>query len=131
MGGIMGKIEQGRFYHIQFMDTGKKDYFESNKPLVDGRVYRLQNGRTFRVIKKAHFKYTFEDIDTLRVLTEDYDIGTVQNRLSVRMAKAFNGKVPAVRFSDEEREILGYIYYENQCLTEEEKRVLRKVLNTK
>lgn len=127
----MSKIEQGKFYHIQYMDTGKSDYLESNKTLVNGRIYRLSNGRQVRVVKRAHFKYTFEDIDNIRVMMEDYDIGTVQYNLCIRMAKAFKGKVPSVRFSDEEREILSYVYYENQFISDGHRETLRKVLNIK
>ena len=127
----MGKIEQGKFYHIQYVDNGKSDYIETNKPLINGRIYRLGNGKQFRVIKRAHFKYTFEDIDNIRVMMEDYDIGTVQYNLCMRMTKAFKAKVPAVRFSDEEREILSYVYYENEYITDKDRATLRKVLNIK
>lgn len=127
----MGKIEQGKFYHIQYMDNGKTDYLESTKNLINGRIYNLGSGRQVRVLKKAHFKYTFEDIDNIRVMMEDYDIGTVQYNLCMRMAKAFNGKVPSVRFSDEEREILRYVYYENQYITDKDRETLKKVLNIK
>lgn len=127
----MGKIEQGKFYHIQYIDTGKTDYLETTKPLINGRIYRLGNGRQIRVIRKANFKYTFEDIDNIRVMMEDYDIGTVQYNLCVRMNKAFNSKVPAVRFSDEEREILSYVYYENDFIGDKCKETLKKVLNIK
>jgi len=127
----MGKIEQGKFYHIQYINTGKTDYIESNKILVNGRIYRLGDGAQVRVIKRAHFKYTFEDIDNIRVMMEDYDIGTVQYNLCRRMAKAFEAKVPAVRFSDDEREILSYVYYENQYISDSDRQTLRKVLNIK
>ena len=127
----MGKIEQGKFYHIQYVDNGKSDYIETNKPLINGRIYRLGNDKQFRVIKRAHFKYTFEDIDNIRVMMEDYDIGTVQYNLCMRMTKAFKAKVPAVRFSDEEREILSYVYYENEYITDKDRETLRKVLNIK
>ena len=125
------QIQQGKFYHIQYVDTGKSDYLESNKNLVNGRIYVLGNGRQVRVIKRAHFKYTFEDIDNIRVMMEDYDKGTVQYNLCMRMAKAFNGKVPSVRFSDEEREILGYVYWENQYISDSDRETLKKVLNIK
>lgn len=62
---------------------------------------------------------------------EDYDIGTVQYNLCMRMTRAFKAKVPAVRFSDEEREILSYVYYENEYLTDKDRATLRKVLNIK
>ena len=125
------QIQQGKFYHIQYVDTGKSDYLESNKNLVNGRIYILGNGRQVRVIKRAHFKYTFEDIDNIRVMMEDYDKGTVQYNLCMRMAKAFNGKVPSVRFSDEEREILGYVYWENQYISDSDRETLKKALNIK
>lgn len=127
----MGQIEQGKFYHIQYIDNGKADYLESTKPLINGRIYRLGNGRQVRVIKKANFKYTYEDIDNIRVLMEDYDIGTIQYNLCMRMNKAFKSKTPAVRFSDEERELLGYVYYENEYLTDNQRATLKKVLNIK
>ena len=127
----MSKIEQGKYYHIHYLDNGKTDYLESNKPLVNGRIYRLSDGRQVRVIKRAHFKYTYQDIDNIRVMMEDYNIGTIQHNLCIRMAKAFKAKVPAVRFSNEEREILSYIYYENEFISDSERETLRKVLNIK
>ena len=123
----MGKIEQGRFYHIKY-SNGIKDILESTKALKIGRYYRLKDGREFQVIKEAHYKYTYEDIDTSRVLTEGYDIGTEQRRISDRMRKAFNSKTPSVRFTPMDREMLSYIYYENEYLTDKEKRVLEKIL---
>ena len=128
----MGKpIKQGKFYHIQWLETGKADYIETNKTLINGRVYNMKDGKQFRIIKRAYFKYTFEDINNIRVMMEDYDIGTVQYNLCMRMARAFKAKVPAVRFSDEEREILSYVYYENEHITDKDRETLRKVLNIK
>lgn len=123
----MGKIEQGKFYHIMYMN-GIKDVLETPKTLKTGRYYRLKDGREFKVIRQAHFKYTYDDIDTVRVLTEGYDIGTLQHRLSQKMARAFKSKTPSVRFTAEEREMLSYIYYENEFITDNDKRVLEKIL---
>ena len=130
----MGKnkeIQQGKFYHIKYTDNLSKDIIESTKVLQVGRYYRFKNGREFQVTGKAYFKYTYEDIDNVRVMMEDYDIGTVQHNLCKRMYKAFQQKTPAVRFSDEEREILSYIYYENTHIRESDKRTLEKILNIK
>lgn len=124
-------IKQGKFYHIQWLETGKADYIETNKTLINGRVYNMKDGKQFRIIKRAYFKYTFEDINNIRVMMKDYDIGTVQYNLCMRMARAFKEKVPAVRFSDEEREILSYVYYENEYITDKDIETLRKVLNIK
>lgn len=126
----MGKIEQGKFYHVRYTD-GTSDIIETTKSLKVGRYYRLKNGKEVQILKQAHYKYTYEDIDTVRVLTEDYDIGTLQHRLSQKMARAFKSKTPSVRFTAEEREMLSYIYYENEYLTDKDKKVLEKILEIK
>lgn len=64
-------------------------------------------------------------------MMESYDIGTVQYNLCMRMNKAFKAKTPAVRFSNEEREILSYVYYEDNNITDKDRKTLRKVLNIK
>ena len=127
----MGIIEQGEFYLIKYLKTQRTDYLESKKQLYKNKIYTLTNGKQFKVIRKAKFKYTIEDIDNIRVMMEDYDIGTVQHNLCMRMARAFKEKVPAVRFSDKEREILSYVYYENEYITDKDRATLRKVLNIK
>ena len=120
-------IEQGYFYNITWHKTGKKDIIESkNKLRVHSYFYK--NNQPFFVNSEIKFKYTFEDIDNIRVMMEGYDPGTVQDRLRARMAKAFHGKTPSVRFTFEEREILSYVYYENVNISEKEKATLRKVL---
>ena len=127
----MSNIEQGKFYRIRYTDTYKEDIIESVKTLKIGRYYTFKNGRQFQVIKNAYFKYTYEDIDNIRVMMEDYDIGTVQYNLCKRMMKAFKQKTPNVRFTTEEREILSYIYYENEFISENHRKTLKKVLNIK
>lgn len=128
---MVKSIKQCKFYHIQWLKTGKADYIETNKTLINGRVYNMKDGKQFRIIKRAYFKYTYEDINNIIVMMEDYDIGTIQNNLYKRMVKAFDSKVPAVRFTRDEREILAYTYYENSNISESDKRTLRKVLNIK
>lgn len=125
------RYNQGIYYRVQYQDTFKEDTYESPVTLKIGRYYRLNNGKQIKVLGKLNFKYTFEDIDTIRVLMEGYDKGTVQSRLAQRMWKAFNSPTPAVRFSSEEREILGYIYYESEMLSDRDKKTLEKVLGIK
>lgn len=125
------RIQQGKFYHIQWLKSGNDDYMETVKSLIPGRIYRLKNGDQFRVVGRAYFKYTYQDIDNIRVMMEDYDRGTVQYNLCKRMAKAFKAKTPAVRFSAEEREVLAYTYYENEFIRDCDRETLRKVLNIK
>lgn len=122
-------IQQGKFYRIQYTDNGETAIIELVKPVVVGRIYTLKaNYRRFLVLSEAKFKYTYEDIDNVRVMMEGYDIGTIQYRLCQRMARAFQAPTPAVRFTDEEREILSYIYYENEFISEKDRKTLRKIL---
>lgn len=127
----MKEIEQGTFYKIRYTDTYKEDTLESVKPLKIGRYYTLKNGKQIQILKKLYFKYTYEDIDNVRVMMEDYDIGTVQYNLCIRMTNAFKDKTPNVRFSSEEREILWYVYNENEYISESQRNTLRKILNIK
>jgi hypothetical protein len=126
------KIEQGRFYRIQYVDTRTPGIIELAKPVKVGKIYCLQNPyRRFLVLSEAKFKYTYEDIDNVRVMMEDYEPGTIQYNLWKRMVKAFNAPTPAVRFTDEEKEVLGYTYYENQFISESDRKTLRKILGIK
>lgn len=127
----MKKIEQGKFYLVKYTDNYKDTVIETSKVLKPSRYYFTKDGRQVFVIKRLTFKYTFEDIDNVRVMMEDYDVGTVQHNLCMRMVKAFNQPTPAVRFSQEEREILSYIYWENHNIRESDKKTLRKILGIK
>lgn len=126
------KIEQGKFYKIQFRN-GKTDVIEISPAIkiTIGKEYRLYNKDIVKVLSEVKFKYTFKDIDTIRVMMEDYDEGTIQDNLRKRMVKAFQQQTPAVRFSFEEKEILGYIYYESSFLTNDERETLKKILDIK
>lgn len=126
------KIEQGRFYKIQHKN-GKHEIIEV-KPTLKlecGKLYNIGIKGVVKVISEIKFKYTFEDIDNIRVLMENYDEGTIQDNLRKRMEKAFKQPTPAVRFSFGEREILSYIYHESQMLSKSEQITLEKVLNIK
>lgn len=127
----MKKIEQGKFYLVKYVDDFTETVLETSKVLKPSRYYFTKDGRQVFIVKKLTFKYTFEDIDNVRVMMEDYDIGTVQYNLCKRMAKAFDQPTPAVRFSQEEREILSYVYWENPYTTESHKKTLRKILGIK
>lgn len=126
----MSKIEQGKFYKIQYIN-GHIDTIESSSNLNAGCYYIHKTLGKFKVLNEVRFKYTFEDIDNIRVLMEDYEEGSIQSNLCKRMAKAFNGKTPSIRLSFEEKEILSYTYHENEHLSETFKETLRKVLDIK
>jgi hypothetical protein len=114
------------------VDTRTPGIIELAKPVKVGKIYCLQNPyRRFLVLSEAKFKYTYEDIDNVRVMMEDYEPGTIQYNLWKRMVKAFNAPTPAVRFTDEEKEVLGYTYYENQFISESDRKTLRKILGIK
>ena len=126
----MKGIKKEKFYHIRYID-GTTDIIVTDKSLKIGRYYRFKDNREARIVKQGHYKYTFEDIDTIRKLTEDYNIGTLQYRLSQKMDIALSSKIPSVRFTDEERKMLSYIYYDNEYLTDKDKEVLEKILDIK
>ena len=62
---------------------------------------------------------------------EGYDEGTLQDNLRKRLAKAFKSQIPSIRISSEEKDLLSYVYYENEYLSEGDKATLRKVLGIK
>jgi len=128
----MKEIRQGRFYKVQ-LENGKQTILEFNNQteLVRGKKYKTKEHGIIKIISETKFKYTFEDIDNIRILMEGYDEDTIQDNLRKRMIKAFNQPTPAVKFSSVEKEILSYIYYENKMLTEDKRITLRKVLNVK
>lgn len=126
-------IEQGKFYRIQYLDTGESNLIELTTPVKIGQTYNLKGSkRRFLVLSQAKFKYTYEDIDNIRVLMSDYDRGSIQYRLRVKMENAFKQPTPSVSFNDDEREVLGYVYYDRDLeLTDKQKATLRKVLGLK
>lgn len=126
----MGEIQQGTFCKIVYSD-GKLDVIESFIKLEIGKLYKGKDNNVFKVVGISKFKYTYKDIDNIRVLMEGYDEGTVQDNLRKRMTKAFNSKTTSIRLSFEEKELLSYIYYENEYISESDKETLRKVLNIK
>ena len=126
----MSEIKQGTFYRIKYKN-GKTDILESFVKLEPGYIYNGGNGKYFKVIGVINFKYTLEDIDNLRVLMEGYDEGTLQDNLRKRLAKAFKSQIPSIRISSEEKDLLSYVYYENEYLSEGDKATLRKVLGIK
>lgn len=123
----MQRIEKEKFYHIRY-DNGTTDSIKTTRTLKTGRYYKTKDGIEFQVLKQSHYRYTYEEIETIKELTEGYDIGTLQHKLSKKMDRALHSKTPSVRFNSEEREILSSIYYENESLTESVKRVLEKIL---
>ena len=84
--------------------------------------------RFFTVKSKKNFKYTLEDIDDIRVLTEGYEYGTGKD-ICEHMMQAWERKIPNVHFSREEKEFLSYIYHENEYICENDRKVLEKVLD--
>jgi hypothetical protein len=125
----MSDNKRNRFYHIQYINTGKTDYIEIDRPLVIGRIYNSKDGQQFRIIRQAHFKYTFSDIENIYSVMSQYNRGSLQYGLAVRLREALKGKVPAVRFSDEDREMMYEIYVEDMELTDEQRATIKKVLN--
>lgn len=123
----MQRIEQEKFYHIRYAN-GTSDSIKTTRTLKSGRYYKTKDGIEFQVLKQSHYRYTYEEIETIKELTEGYDIGTLQHKLSKKMGRALHSKTPSLRFTPEEREILSYIYYENEALTEKAKRALEKIL---
>ena len=126
----MVKIEQEKFYHIRYAN-GTSDSIKTTITLKSGRYYKTKDGIEFQVLKQSHYKYTYEEIEAIKWLTEGYDIGTLQHKLSKKMNRALHSKTPSVRFTSDEREILSYIYYENESLTENDKRVLEKIIGVR
>jgi hypothetical protein len=125
----MSDNKRKRFYHIQYINTGKTDYIETDRLLVIGRIYTLKDGQQCRVVRQAHFKYTFSDIENIYSVMSQYNKGSLQYGLAVRLRETLKSNVPAVRFSDEDREMLYDIYVEDTELTDEQREAISKVLN--
>lgn len=128
----MSRIYQGIFYKVMYQGDNKTRLFESNTELKINAFYRdNKNNRIFKVLNRCNFRYTLEDIDNIRVMMEDHDVGTVQSNLCERMNKAYNELNPAVRFTNEEKELMSYMYYEDEYLDNGQKETLAKVLGIK
>lgn len=125
----MSRKLQNKYYLIESIYTGKKDYVESLKPLVIGRVYTNSKGESYRIIRKVHFKYSYSDINNIITLMDGYSRGTVQYNLLNKAVRASKNKVPAIRFTEEEREVLYFIYSNSGDISDSELDTLRRVLN--
>lgn len=125
----MKRIDQGKFYKVQ-LENGEQTILEFNNQtqLIIGKRYKTKDKGIIKVLSECRFKYTFNDVDNIRVMMEGYEEGTIQDNLRKRMEKAFKQPTPAVRFSLAEKEILSYIYYESKMLSEDKKETLRKIL---
>lgn len=124
----MEKSLKTKYYHIRYSDNGTSGILKTKKNLKIGRYYRLKDGREAQIIKQAHYKYTCSELEVIRRLTSEYNIGSMQRRLSKKMEIALRSGVPSVRFTGDEREMLSYIYYEDNSITDEDKKVLEKIL---
>lgn len=87
----------------------------------------LNNGDVYTTkLSEKTFLERFIRLDTLRVLTEDYDEGE-GNDIFKKTARALNKHkdfTGIIRLNIIEKDFLSYIYYENEWLDDEEKEVL-------
>lgn len=127
----MENIKRNHFYHVTYYLTGKTDIRGFKNNLRPGRYYTDKNGIQFRVERKAYFKYSFKDIENLVHLMDGYSRGSVQYRLKLKLLDTLNAETPKIKFTDEEREVLQYIYYSELDISDDEIVTLRKVLGLK
>ena len=125
---IMEKSLKIKYYHIRYSDNGTSGILKTEKNLKIRRYCRLKDGREAQIIKQAHYKYTCNELEVVRRLTSEYSVGSMQRRLSEKMEIALRSGIPSVRFTNIEREMLSYIYYEDNSITDEDKKVLEKIL---
>ena len=121
------RIQQGNYYSVLYDGEKKETIIETLQELNPDKRYSL-NGKLFTVKSKKTYKYTLEDIDEIRVLTEGYETGTGKE-ICEHMLQAWERKIPNVHFSKEEKEFLSYIYHENEYISETDRSVLEKVLD--
>lgn len=119
---------QEKYYAVTFED-GKNGYIKTNKTLRSGRIYTLKSGKNIRILNKSNFKYTINDIITIKNIMEQYDIGTLQYNLAVKLSSIIRSGIPSVRFSKDEKELLWDIYNYDKNLNDNDIRVISKVLN--
>lgn len=121
------RVEQGNYYSIVYGDDKSEEIIETNQELKVGCRYKL-NDRVFVVKAKKNYNLTLEDIDNIRVLTEGYEDGTGRD-IYHHVMDAWERKIPNVRFSNEEKDFLSYVYYENEHISADERISLAKILN--
>lgn len=121
------RVQQGNYYSVLYDGEKKETIIETMQELQPDKRYAL-NGKVFTVKSKKTYKYTLEDIDDIRVLTEGYESGTGKD-ICEHMMQAWERKIPNVHFSREEKEFLSYIYNENEYISVHDRAVLEKVLN--
>lgn len=119
---------QEKYYTVIF-ENGKNGYIKTSKTLRCGRIYTLKNGNHIRVLNKTTFKYSIDDIITIKNIMEQYDIGTLQYNLAVKLSKIIENGIPSVRFNKDEKELLWDIYNYDDNLSDNDIKVISKILN--
>lgn len=118
-----------KFYLVQRNNSSIPDYIRTIKNLKLGRIYTLENGSQAKVIRQVHLKYSLEDVQNIADILKGGYEGTQQYKLWLKMKNIIKSQIPRLRFSDTEREIIYYIYVNNEYSTNEQKVTLEKVLN--
>lgn len=117
------------YFRVQYRGSNKKDVLNLVDSTQVGKVYRrTDNNQVFKVLGKANFKYTLDELDTLRVMLEGYTAGPYYE-LHNRVCEALIRGVPNIRISSLEKDYLGYIYINSGYCNEEEKKLLIKITN--
>ena len=126
---MVNNSDIAKFYLIQKVNSSLPEYLRTTKTLKIGRIYNLETGKQAKVIRQVHFKYSLDDIQNLVDLLEGGYNGTQQHKMWIKMRTIKNSQIPKVRFSDAEKEMIYYIYVNEEYNTDEQRKTLEKVLN--
>lgn len=124
-------VTKVRYYRVSEEKTGKTITIKSNIILKKNRYVKIKDNEYARVISESKFKFSIDDIKALSELLKDYDRGTLQNRLYRKLNLIISTDIPQLRLSKEDKELLSYIYYEDDTLENKYIEVLEKALNIK
>ena len=111
--------EKVKFYLIQKVNCSLPEYIRATKNLKIGRIYTLEDGNQAKVLRQAHFKYSLDDIQNLADMLVGGYKGTQQYRMYLKMNSIKRSQIPRVRFSEIEKELIYYIYTNNEYNTDE------------
>jgi hypothetical protein len=117
------------YYKITYSDTGRNNMISTTESLSLNRYYVSPTGRSFIVTGKAKLKYSMQDINSLVDILNEYDIGTIQYNMCNKFILVQRSNIPKITLTAEEKSVLMDILCDDPDITDEQEKVLRKILN--
>jgi hypothetical protein len=124
--------EKKRYYRVQYMDTYEITTIALEKVAKVGNTYFNKDfSRSFVVMKQLRLKYNLTDVENIIKMMDGYNVGSVQYKLLRRMMVAYNKQIPDIDFTEDEQDILQFIYYNKLYSNRSEEDTLKKILKLK